>query len=57
MSIEDVLRALIKFKKATSPEVALRVLKTAGGVSNLPQLEPGKYEAVIQAAQWELAMR
>lgn len=49
-TIEDVRKALTDLKTATSQDIALGVLKSAGGVDNLPSLPPGKYGEVVAAA-------
>lgn len=52
-SLDDVRAALTALKAATTQDNALAVLKTAGGVSNLSDLQrnPEKYGVVVQAAK------
>jgi hypothetical protein len=50
-SLQDVRAALTGLKVATSQENALGVLKTAGGVANLSELPPAKYDAVVAAVE------
>lgn len=47
----DVRAALSALRAATTQDNALAVLKAAGGASNLTELKPEKYGAVVAAAQ------
>lgn len=51
VSLEDVRAALVALKDATSQDIALNALKTAGGATNLPQLPADKYAAVVAACK------
>lgn len=48
-TIDEVRKALIDLKNATSQENALAVLKAVGGADNLPSLPVAKYGAVVAA--------
>lgn len=51
VSLEDVRAALVALKDATSQDIALNALKTAGGATNLPQLAADKYATVVAACK------
>ncbi len=52
-TLDEVRAALTELKAAASQEIALKVLKDVGGVSNLSDLQktPEKYGAVVSAAR------
>ncbi|HEV2178381.1 MAG TPA: hypothetical protein VGU20_30905 [Stellaceae bacterium] len=50
-TLDEVRAALTALKAATSQEIALGVLKSAGGADNLTSLAAAKYGAVVAAAK------
>lgn len=50
-TLDEVRAALTALKAATSQEIALGVLKSAGGADNLTSLAADKYGAVVAAAK------
>lgn len=50
-TIDEVRKALTALREASSQDIALAVLKTAGGADNLTALIADKYGVVVQAAK------
>lgn len=50
-TIEQVRAALTALKEAASQDIALMVLKVAGGANNLTELKPDKYGLVVAAVE------
>lgn len=50
-TLDQVREALTNLRAATSQDIAVGVLKEAGGVGNLTDLKPEKYGAVVVAAR------